>query len=103
MKSTSILKTCFAFVFILTCTKILFGQSTVNNVSVLLDYLQKNGKAPDDYVIEKLKDHDVILLGESHALKDNLVFVGALIPKLYKAGVYNIGMEFGASEDQSRL
>ena len=97
------MKTCFVLVFILLFTKILYGQSAPNSVPVLLDYLQKNGKAPDDYVIGKLKDHSVILLGESHALKDNLDFVAALIPKLYKAGVYNIGMEFGASEDQSRL
>src|SRR5699024_1485833 len=26
-----------------------------------------------------------------------------LIPKLYKAGVYNLGMEFGASENQETL
>jgi hypothetical protein len=66
-------------------------------------YLRDHAQAPDEYLIAKFKDHSVILLGEEHAVKDNLDFVIALIPGLCKAGVYNIGMEFGASEDQARL
>jgi len=92
-----------AFVFILCSTSILHSQPAAENSQSQLDYIKKNGKAPDDYVIQKFGAYDVILLGESHALKDNLDFVASLIPKLYKAGVYNIGMEFGASEDQQRL
>src|SRR5580765_8055208 len=73
------------------------------NFQTQIDYLNKYGKPPDQYVIDKSKTYDIILLGESHALKNNLDFVMQLIPELYKAGIYNLGMEFGASEDQQRL
>jgi hypothetical protein len=45
----------------------------------------------------------VILLGENHLIKDNLLFVQELIPILYKNGIYTIGMEFGAAEVQGKL
>lgn len=66
-------------------------------------YLQKNALNPYEYVIEKFKNHDVILLAETHAIKENLLFLQSIIPELYKAGIYNVGMEFGASEDQEAL
>jgi len=66
-------------------------------------YLKENGKDPVRYVIGKFSTYDIVMLGENHAIKENLDFVTGLIPSLYKAGVYNLGMEFGASEMQSRL
>jgi len=66
-------------------------------------YLKENGKTPADYIVGKFSTYDIVLLGESHAIKENLDFVASLIPRLYKAGVYNLGMEFGASEMQTKL
>jgi hypothetical protein len=80
-----------------------YAQNSPARMQQIEQYLRSSSKAPDEYVIDKFRDHSVILLGEEHAIKDNLEFVIALIPKLYKAGVYYIGMEFGACEDQSRL
>lgn len=68
-----------------------------------INYLKENHLTPEDYILEKFKSHDVILLGEHHAIKDNLQLFTNIIPKLYEAGVYNVGMEFGASEDQEAL
>lgn len=79
------------------------AQLAANSQAEVVQYLRKYGEKPDAYVIEKFKDHCVILLGEEHAIKDNLEFVIALIPELYKNGVSNLGMEFGASEDQRRI
>jgi predicted alpha/beta superfamily hydrolase/uncharacterized iron-regulated protein len=68
-----------------------------------INYLKENKKTPTEYIIEKFSTYDLVILGEDHAIKDNLDFVASMIPQLYKAGVYNLGMEFGASEMQSKL
>ncbi|MEP7129461.1 MAG: ChaN family lipoprotein [Chitinophagales bacterium] len=73
------------------------------DVTHLKVYLTENGMKPADYVIEKFKANSVILLGEDHGVQQNLLFVQSLIPVLYANHIYNIGMEFGASEDQSML
>jgi pimeloyl-ACP methyl ester carboxylesterase len=59
--------------------------------------------SPADYLIGKFDGADVVLLGEDHAVKQNLAFVAGIIPRLYAAGVTNLVMEFGAAEDQARL
>ena len=63
----------------------------------------KRAQKPDDYLVGKFRHVDVLLLGEDHAVKQNLDFVAALIPKLYAAGVRNLVMEFGTEEDQNAL
>ncbi|MDG5473126.1 hypothetical protein P6709_15340 [Jeotgalibacillus sp. ET6] len=68
-----------------------------------INYLKENFLTPEQYILRKFNDHEVILLGEDHAVKDTLNMVITLIPLLYHSGVYNLGMEFGASEDQADL
>ncbi|MBL8268341.1 hypothetical protein [Steroidobacter sp.] len=58
---------------------------------------------PEQYVLRKFERADVVLLAEDHALQHNLKLAQRLIPLLYRAGIYNFGMEFGASEDQAAL
>ena len=60
-------------------------------------------KNANDFVIDVFRTKDIVFLAEDHAIKNNLLFVKQLIPDLYKAGVYYLGMEFGASEDQDIL
>jgi hypothetical protein len=79
----------------------LFGQQAV--VERAFKYLQDHNRSPEEYVLDKFKDADIILLAEDHRVKENLDFLGSLIPQLYKRGIYTIGMEFGASEDQKVL
>ncbi|HEX5788872.1 MAG TPA: ChaN family lipoprotein [Woeseiaceae bacterium] len=69
----------------------------------LVPYLEEHGREPADYIAEKFGTYDVVLLGEDHAVRQTLVFVQDLIPVLYSHGVTNLGMEFGASEDQGLL
>ncbi len=71
--------------------------------AMLDKYLQKHYKTPEDYIIETFQSKDVVLLSEDHAVRHNLVMCRNLLPALYKAGVYNFGMEFGAEEDQHTL
>ena len=74
-----------------------------NDLNKELLYIQQEGKDPGDYILLKFETYPVILLGEDHAIKENLQFVAGLIPDLYDNGIYAIGMEFGAAEDQDRL
>lgn len=78
-----------------------FGQQ--HSVEKSQEYLSLNRISPDDYLLSKFKTNDIILLAEDHCVKENLEFLQSLVPQLYQAGVYAIGMEFGASEDQSKL
>src|SRR5262249_53007410 len=48
--------------------------------------------------------HDVVFLGEmNHGSKQNLLFLQKLIPKLYKAGIRNLGYEMLESDDQPEV
>ncbi len=77
---------------------------TAQNVNdSLATFIRNEAMSPDDYVIEKFRTHDVILFGEHHLIKQNLLFIQDLIPKLYENGIRNLGMEFGASEVQDKL
>ncbi len=58
---------------------------------------------PHEYICEQFKKYDAILLGEEHRIRENLLFVQELLPYLLKAGVTNVGMEFGSSEVQKGL
>jgi hypothetical protein len=55
---------------------------------------------PKQFIQALFKSVDVVLLAESHGVRDNLTWLHDLIPTLYQAGVDFIGMEFGAEEDQ---
>jgi uncharacterized iron-regulated protein len=86
---------------------LLFGQEspwrTASQNCELLHYLQSHRKTPEEYVVSKFADHDIVLLGEEHYIKENLKFVQRLIPRLYQAGVYNLGIEFVAQEYQGQV
>ncbi|KOO46494.1 ChaN family lipoprotein [Priestia koreensis] len=71
--------------------------------SQLMNHLKENLLSPEKYVIKKCKKYPIVLLAERHAVKQNLDFVNKMIPALYNAGIYHLGMEFGASEDQDAL
>ncbi len=69
----------------------------------LTAYLKKHWQTPEEYILSKFQARAVIFLAEDHAIRHNLLLVQGLIPRLHQAGVYHLGMEFGASEDQEAL
>lgn len=73
------------------------------NDRTLAKYLEKHGRSPEEYVVSKFVDHDVVFLGEFHRIRHDALFVQRLIPRLYAAGVYTLGIEFGARAEQSRV
>jgi hypothetical protein len=67
----------------------------------LVVYLKNNWQTPENYVIDKFKQHDYVILGELHYVKHDVDLILKLIPKLYENGIYNIASEFGAYPTQS--
>ena len=48
----------------------------------LTDYLVSHFQTPEDYVVSKFKDHDLVFLGETaHGVRQNLLFLQRLIPR----------------------
>ncbi len=57
--------------------------------------LKANGKPPIEYVVDKFKQHDVVILGEGHRVRETCEFVSDLIePLYYQAGIRYLAMEF---------
>ncbi|HUU28491.1 MAG TPA: ChaN family lipoprotein [archaeon] len=69
----------------------------------LLDYIANNYLSPEDYVVSKFKDHDIVFVGEYHQIKHDVELISSLIPILYENGIYNLGMEFANTEDQGMI
>jgi hypothetical protein len=72
-------------------------------LDVLVTYLDENGRPPVEYVLEKLRRNDVVLLGEMHRIRHDVLLVDELIPRLAEAGVYDLGSEFYCAEDQEAI
>jgi len=45
----------------------------------LTTYIRANHVPPEDYVISKFKDHDIVFLGEQHRIKHDVELVQNLI------------------------
>lgn len=59
-----------------------------------MTYLKTNGKSPIEYVVEKFKQHDVVMLGEQHEVREVCEFISNLIePLYYQANVKYFAME----------
>lgn len=69
----------------------------------LAAYVKSHWKSPENYVISKFSDHDIVFIGEYHRIKHDVELIHKLIPRLYKAHVYNLGIEFGCYENQDKV
>lgn len=69
----------------------------------LVDYLKAHRMSPENYVVSKFRNHDIVFLGEYHRIKHDVELIHKLIPRLHKAGVYNLGIEFGCYEHQDKV
>ena len=59
-----------------------------------ISYLKQNAKPPVEYVLNKFKDHDVVILGEMHGIKEYLELIRDIIePLYYEGGVKLFAME----------
>ncbi|MGB7296086.1 MAG: hypothetical protein WBC70_10900 [Candidatus Aminicenantales bacterium] len=94
----------FAYVLFNTHWGKKYRQVTEAELRRYEDYLDAHVSDPLAFVARKFEDYDVVLLGEIHHRKQDVEFIKALIPYLYKrSGVDIIGWEFGASDLQNEV
>jgi hypothetical protein len=60
-------------------------------------------RAPEQYVLSCFDRHDVVFLGEFYKIRQNVVLVSALVPRLAAAGVLDLGMEYALSDSQAGI
>lgn len=83
-----------------------FSSGIENNgdlVKPSVEYLKEHRQAPEEYVVSKFDDHDIVFIGEFHRIRHQVKLIHRLIPKLYEAGVFNLGIEFFVHVDQSQI
>ena len=67
---------------------------TESDYEPFVTYLKTNGKPPIEYVIDKFKQHDVVMLGEMHETREVCEFISNLIePLCHEANVKCFAME----------
>ena len=69
----------------------------------MLAWLQAHPASPEQYVVSKFADHDIVFLGEFHRIRHDPLLVQALIPLLYRSGVRDLGVEFALASDQPMI
>jgi hypothetical protein len=69
----------------------------------LLQFAESSWRSPQDYVMAAFARHDVVLLGEFFKIRQNVQLVQDLIPRLYAAGIRNLGIEYALSNDQAQI
>ena len=69
----------------------------------LLAYADSAWRSPEAYVLAAFARHDVVLLGEFFKIRQNVQLVQDLIPRLYAAGIANLGIEYALSDDQAEI
>ncbi len=69
----------------------------------LSSHLDTYYQTPEEYIISKFTNYDIVFLGEAHYIKQNVELIHRIIPELYENGIYNLGIEFANREDQDLI
>ena len=72
-------------------------------LSPLLSFAESSWRSPEEYVLDAFARHDVVMLGEFFKIRQNVQLVQGLIPRLYAAGIRNLGIEYALSDDQGQI
>jgi len=72
-------------------------------VSELISDLKENSMDPVEFVVSKFGQHDIVMLGEEHHVKETCDFVASLIEPLNAIGVKRLCSEFTPSRLNGEL
>jgi hypothetical protein len=72
-------------------------------LSPLVTYVESHYQSPADYIVSRFQSHDIVFLGEFYKISQNVTLVSDIIPRLYKEGIRNLGIEYALTEDQARI
>lgn len=92
--------TLFLLVTLLLSNGPAWSQQQAVSDEELVRYLKDHWMSPEEYVLSKFKDHEIVFLGEIHYLRRDVDLILDLIPKLYDHGIYTLGIEFADHRDQ---
>lgn len=67
------------------------------------EFVAERGMSPEDYIIEKFREHDVVFLGENHYVREEVLFLQGLIPALYENGIRTLGLEMASRDSQKDI
>jgi len=84
------------------------NNSSANQVSVterkLLKKKDQSFEDPIEYVLGKLQDCDLVMIGERHWVREEPTFIQNLIKRCYEKNAINaVFLEFGNFEDQGKI
>lgn len=103
MKKSLLILVAATFLLGLMVQKKPVREISQNKNQELVEYLKSHWITPEDYVVSKFQDYDIVFVGEAHHIKHDVELIHNLIPHLYKIGVYNLGIEFGCYEYQDKV
>ncbi len=66
----------------------------------LVSWLGTHAQSPEEYVVSKFRDHDVVFVGEWHRIRHDPELIRNVIPRLHANGVTTLAIEFARREDQ---
>jgi heme-binding uptake protein ChaN (Tiki superfamily) len=89
----------FAAVMIACAVTVASGAETNRDV----EFLRTRARAPADYVVSKLADHRVVILGEAHRIRHDVELVLSLVPRLPAAGADTLAVEMFPASEQTRI
>ncbi len=78
-------------------------STSLANDSTLISYVNQNKQNPTDYLMSKLRDNDVILLGERHNQGHQLEMVNSFIQRLSKVHPSTILALEISTDEQNRV
>jgi hypothetical protein len=81
-----------------------FAQAENLSDLTYVEYLKKNGLPPGEYVIEKLKTHNLVMLGEDHWIDAHPEFISQLIKKISDNSTVHldyVAIEFSSTAQQN--
>ena len=97
-----------AFFFILDPFR-LFQQDNVPRMRVnrdverqMTEFLTASPEAAE-YVVGLFRNHDLVLIGETGYVREQLEFLAELIPALDEAGIRHLGFQYANRDDQERI
>lgn len=73
---------------------------TREEAEALAEHIRTQGLTPESYVAGMFRSRDVVFIGESAKIKEQVTFIGSVIPHLYEAGIGVLGVEHALHADQ---
>ena len=85
--------------FLSSVPRVANAQGTPQSADQIRTFLL-HAQSPEEYVVSKFVNHDVVIIGEPHRIRQHVEFIQGIIPELYRHGVYTLAMEFARRIDQ---